>query len=152
MANFWYDHALYLIATKQIDLATDDIRMLLVMTNTTADTERSAATFAGLTTLDEYNGSGYASPGGALASLAVIEDNVNRLVKFSSAAKTFATLGAGTRQCQAAIIYKFVTALSSSIPIAFIDTVTGTPAFPFTGNGANVVLTPAANGWMNLQA
>lgn len=150
MANFVYDHAKYLLATGALDLSTADMRMLLVMTNSTADTEKDKATFAGFTTLDEYDGSGYASPGVALASEAVAEDNANNRAEFTSAAAVFTAIGAGTRQCLGAVLYKFVTALSSSIPVVYIDTVSGSPSFPFTGNGSNVTLTPNAEGWLQV--
>jgi hypothetical protein len=60
MTKFVYTPALAAIAKGEIDLATDDIRAALVMTNTTADTDEDAEFVGDVGTLDEYNGAGYA--------------------------------------------------------------------------------------------
>lgn len=150
MANFVYDHARYLLATGALNLATADMRILLVMTNSTADTEKEKATIGAFTALDEYDGSGYSSGGVALASEAVSEDNTNHRAEFTSAAAAFGALAVATRQGLGAVLYAFVSSLSASIPVAWIDTVTGSPTFPFTGNGSNVTLTPNAEGWVQI--
>lgn len=137
MANFVYNEAKRAILAGEVDLdLPDDIRVLLVMTNTTADTEDDTNTFAGFTTLDEFDGSGYTSGGVALTGEAISEDVTNNRAEFDANDAAFGALGAGTRQVQAAIVYKFITALSSSLPIAYIDT----GGFPFTANGSTVTI------------
>ena len=142
MANFIYNEAKRAIAEGEIDFGSGgtDIRALLVMTNTTADTETNVNTISGFTTLDEMNGANYARI--ALSSEVVNEDVANNRAEFDAADITWSALGAGTRQVQALIIYKHVGADSSNVPIAFIDT----GGFPFTANGGNVTIQWNAEG------
>lgn len=147
MANFTYTKALADLLKGLIDLTGDDIRMLLVMTNTTADTEPNVSTFDDVTTLDEFDGSGYASPGEAMTTLSVEQDNTNFRGEFHSDNVAFGELGAGTRQIQAAIIYKFVTNLAGSQPLFYID---DAAQLPLTANGAPVTMTKNAQGWYQL--
>lgn len=142
MANFVYNEAKNQLLRGGIDFTSADMRVLLVMTNTTADTEDDANTIGGFTTLDEYDGSGYSAGGSALTGETVVEDAGNNRAYFDANDLTFTALGAGTRQCQAAILYKFITNTASSLPVGFIDT----GGFPFTGNGSNVTLQWNANG------
>ncbi len=140
MANFVYNEAKRALLAGELDFDTDDIRCLLVMTNTTADTEDDVNTFAGFTTLDEFDGSGYTSLGAALTGEAVGEDAANNRAEFDANDVAFGALGAGTRQVAAAILYKFNTTLNDSEPIAYYDTVSAGPTFPFTANGGNVTI------------
>lgn len=110
------------------------------MTNTTADTQEDAKFVSDITTLDEYDGTNYARK--AYASEAVAADNTNNRGEFDAADVQYATLGAGTRQAQARVIYKHVGADSSNLLIAFVDS----GGFPFTGNGGNVDVTMNAEG------
>lgn len=142
MANFIYNEAKKQVATGGIDFASDDIRVLLVMTNTTADTEDDKDTLNDFTTLDEYDGSGYGRV--ALANEVVNEDAPNDRAEFDADDATFSSLGVGTRQCQAAIVYKHVGAESVNIPIAYIDT----GGFPFDGNGGDITFQWNAEGIM----
>jgi hypothetical protein len=121
---------------------TDDIRVLLVMTNTTADTEDDVNTFAGFTTLDEFDGANYTSGGVALTGEAISEDAANNRAEFDANDATFTAIGAGTRQVQAMIVYKFNTTVSDSEPLIFIDT----GGFPFSANGGNVTVQWNAEG------
>jgi hypothetical protein len=140
MANFIYNEAKRAFAEGEIDLGADDIRVLLVMSNTTADTEDDKNTIDGFTTLDEYDGANYARK--ALANEVVNEDAANDRAEFDADDVTWSALGAGTRQCQAAIVYKHVNDDSDSVPIAFIDT----GGFPFDGNGGDVTFQWNAEG------
>jgi hypothetical protein len=147
MANFVYTQAKAELLKGTIDFdAPDDIRALLVMTNTTADTEEDKTSFLGFTTLDEFDGSGYSSPGVALTSEAVSVDTVNNRGEFDADDAAFGALGAGTRDIAAVIVYKFITDLNSSLPIAYIDTVSGGTTFPFTANGSTVTIQWNAEG------
>lgn len=123
---------------------TGDVRAILVMTNTTADTEVDSEFISDFTTLDEYDGSGYARV--ALASEAFAVDLANDRWEFTSAAFTFAALGVGTRQCQGLLLYLHVTNDADSKPLMYID---GT-GFPFDGNGEDVILTPNAEGILQI--
>ncbi len=122
--------------------ATDDIRVLLVMSNTDSDVTEDALTFGGITTLDEFDGSGYSSPGLALNNQAVANDDANDRGEFDADNTTFSALSAGTRVIQACIVYKFVTNLGLSVPLAYIDT----GGFPITANGGDIVIAWNAEG------
>ncbi len=142
MANFIYNEAKRALAEGELDFGSggSDLRVLLVMTNTTANTEVNVNTISAFTTLDEMDGSGYARV--ALTGETVNEDAGNNRAEFDATDATFASLGAGTRQVKAAILYKHVGADSSNIPIAYIDTA----GFPFSANGGNITLTWNSEG------
>lgn len=149
MANFWYDEATRLMANGDLDLDTDDIRVALLMTNTTADTERDKTTIGGgtgFTTLDEFNGSGYSSPGQSVAGRSLSVDAAGHKTNVPATANTWTALGAGSRAIQGCIVYKFVSALATSIPIAWIDT----GGFPITASGADLVITWNAAGMLQV--
>lgn len=124
------------------DEAGNDLRLLLVMTNTTADTEQDTALLSAFTTLDEYDGAGYARA--VLAVQAVVRDDPNNRAEFSATSPVSfgATVAAGTRLAQGAILYKHVGADSANIPIAFIDT----GGFPLAGGGGPYQLAINAEG------
>lgn len=143
MANFAYTGFKRALLAGEMDLdAPNDIRVLLVMTNTTADTEADATTFAGFTTLDEFDGAGYTSGGVALTGEAVAADNANDRGEFDANDAAWTGISAGTRSIQAAIVYKFVTNLNASIPMAYIDT----GGFPFAANGGDITIQWNAEG------
>jgi len=143
MANFAFTNAKRAILAGEINLATDDIRVLIVMTNTTADTDDGTGMDAALLsaiTLDEADGSGYVRE--LLGSgAAVTADNTNNRGEFDASDITFDSLIQGTRQFQAIIVYKHVGADSANIPIAYID-----DGFPLWGNGADLTVSWNAEG------
>lgn len=143
MANFVYTIAASKLLSADIDLNADDIRVMLVMANTTADTERDATTISGFTTLDECDGASYARK--TLTGEAVNTDNTNDRGEFDANDIQWASLGAGTRNNQAMVVYKHVTNDADSIPICYIDT-TSPSIFPFNGNGGNVDIAWNAEG------
>jgi hypothetical protein len=144
MASFVTDNAKeqILLGTWDFSSGTPDIRVALMMTNTTCDIEKDKATNAGYTTLDEFDGSGYSSGGVALTSEAVSEDGANNRAEFDAADVTFSSVGAGTRQIAGALLYAFVTNFNSSVPIAWIDT----GGFPVTANGGDILISWNAEG------
>ena len=138
--SFAYTPAKYGIARGTLVWHSSDIRVLLVMANTTADTDQDAATISAFGTLDEYDGASYVRK--TLAGLATNEDDPNNRAEMDATDITWSTLGAGTRQAQAMVVYKFVTNDTDSIPILFIDS----GGFPFTGSGLDAVVTWNAEG------
>jgi hypothetical protein len=103
-----------------------DIRVALLMTNTTADTEADIDLMNAFATLDECDSTGYARV--ALTSEAVNIDDTNDRAEFDAADASFTGLGGdATRAIQGAIIFKHVTNDTDSIPIAFIDFTTDIP-------------------------
>lgn len=149
MASFIYNKAKtkLLQGSLNLDAGGDDIRILQVMTNTTTDTEDDAEFISGgtgFTTLDEMDGANHARKS---ATELVVENLVGNLAYFDDTDNpVWAALGAGTRQVQAMVIYKFVTGDADSIPIAYIDT----GGFPFTANGGDVTVTWNAAGVISL--
>lgn len=144
--SHWYNNGLRGVMAGEIDMNLDDIRVALLMTNTTADTERDETVLSGFVTLDEFDGSGYARQ--ALASEAVNQDNPNNRSEFDANDISFGALGAGTRQAAGMLVYKHVGADSANIPILWIDS----GGFPFTGNGSTVNVTWNAEGIAQLVA
>ena len=146
MANFTYDHAKPLLgpALLKID-GTHDLRLILVMTDTTAHTEFDKATIDAFTALDEYDGGGYARV--ALSGEAWTKDALNRRSELDASDAVFASLGVGNRKCQGAILYRHVTDDSDSVPVAWYDE---GGLFPFNGDGTDFTLTWDAQGLLHM--
>lgn len=129
MASNVFNSALTRILNGGIDLDTDDIRAKLLMTNTTADTEKDGiANVDDITTLDLCDASGYADV--ALASEAVNTDNTNDRAEFDANDISFTGLGGdGTRNYQGVLLYKYVDGTDANdIPVAFIEFTTPIPS------------------------
>lgn len=146
MANFVYNEAKRAIAAGEMNFAEAgiDMRVILVMTNTTCDTEDDVNFIDDWTTLDEYDGASYARQ--AIGTQVINEDVANNRAEIDGVDVTFTSLGVGTRQAQAAIIYKHVTNDADSVPICFIDT----GGFPFDGNGGDVTIQWNAEGILQI--
>lgn len=120
MASQIYNEFKEELAKANIDLDGDDIRVALLMSNTTADTENDGMNFVDdFTTLDECDGANYVRK--ALASEAVNKDDPNDRAEFDADDVTWSALGVGTRQTTGALIYKHVTNDTDSIPIAWVE-------------------------------
>lgn len=147
MASFWYTPAKERLAKGDLDWdeAGHDIRAMLVMTNTTADTDQDAGTISAITTLDEYDGSGYAR---AALTQSVVRDDANNRAELDANDFSFgATVGAGTRQAAGMVIYRYVDGTAANdLPIAYIDT----GGFPFAGNGGAINVTVNAEGLLQV--
>lgn len=144
MANFMYTTAKAKVMSGDIDL-TGDIRFLMVMSDTTCDSEEDKTFINQFTTLDECDGANYARV--PLVGEAVAPDDPNDRGEFDAndLAPAWAALGVGTRQNVAIVVFLFVNDDTDSIPIYFIDTCTGV-GFPFDGNGGVVNITWNAEG------
>jgi hypothetical protein len=106
------------LMSGDMDLNADDMRLILCMTNTTADTDVDADN-TGSYTLDEMDGTNYARQ--ALANEAVNVDDTNDRAEFDADDVSIASLGNGTRQMQGALIHEFITNDASSFPLCFIE-------------------------------
>lgn len=132
--SFIYTPAKERLAQALLDWreAGSDIRAMLVMTNTTADTDQDAGTLLAITTLDEYSGAGYSRQ--ALAVQAVVRDDPNDRAELGATSPVSfgAAVIAAVRSAQAALIYRHVDGTAANDqPIAFIDT----GGFPLNGGG-----------------
>jgi hypothetical protein len=138
--SFAYTRGKRDIALGDVHFDSDDIRLIPVMTNTTADTDEDAATVSAIATLDEFDG-GAAYPKAfanrdALASEAVNEDTTNDRAEFDATDFTFSALEAGTRSIAGIVVYQHKTSDADSVPLLYIDS----GGFPFTANGGDLTL------------
>lgn len=101
-----------------MDLNGDDMRLILCMTNTTADTDIDTDNTSGFT-LDEMDGTNYARQ--ALANEAVNVDDANDRAEFDADDVTINSLGNGTRQMQGFLIHEFITNDAGSFPFCWGD-------------------------------
>lgn len=120
--------------------AGNDIRVALLMTNTTADTEEDAEFVATFATLDEMDGANYVRKN--LGTQAVNMDTVNNRGEFDAVDVTWTALGAGTRSIAGFLVFKFVTNDAASPNIAFIDS----GGFPIAANGGDLTIQFNAEG------
>lgn len=100
------------------DLNSDDMRLILAMTNTTADTDIDLDNTSGYT-LDEMDGTNYARQ--ALANEAVNTDDSNDRAEFDADDVSIASLGNGTRQMQGALIHEHITNDAGSFPFVWVE-------------------------------
>jgi len=142
MASFVYTEAKRALLAGELDMDTHDIRVMLVDSTTTADTEEDATTISGITTLGELSGTGYARV--ALANEAVAADNANDRGEFDADDAAWTGIDAGT--AQAALVFRHVTNDTDSVPIAYIDT----GGFPIVTNGGNLTIQWNAEGILQL--
>jgi hypothetical protein len=147
--SFWYTPAKERLAKGDLDFdeAGNDIRVLLAMTNTTADTDQDAGTLAAIGTLDEYDGAGYSRA--ALAAPSVDRDDANNRAEITATSPISfgATVAAGTRSAQGAVVYRHVDGTAANDqPIAWIDT----GGFPLNGGGGPFELAINAEGLLQI--
>lgn len=144
MADQWYLPAAQKLAKADLDFDTVDLRVMLCMSNTTADTERNVTNLAGFTILDKFDGTGYTDID--LATVAVNLDAVNSRIEIDYADGSFgATVGAGTRQWVGLLFYVRVDGTTANdYPVAWKDLT------PNNANGGAVNLTINAEGALQI--
>jgi len=144
MASKIYNKALARMLTDFL-VTSHDVRAILVMTNTTVDTEIDAIDYIDdFTTLDEMDGANYARA--ALANEAAAEDDTNDRGEFDADNITWTSLGAGTRAIQGVLLYEHVTNDTDSEPIAFIEF-----ASTVTADGSNFQIQWSDEGILQAQ-
>lgn len=148
MAAFVYNVACKQSLDGDLDFnAPDDIRVLLL--EAASDENKDDATVqavlarAGTT---ELTSTGYSRQ--ALTGETTSQDDANDRAEFDANNATFSSVTqAGSETVVAAVVYKHVTNDSDSIPIAFIDNMTG---MPLTPNGSDITITWDAQGILQL--
>jgi hypothetical protein len=105
-------------ADMDLDEAGDDMRLILCMTNTTADTDIDLDNTSGYT-LDEMDGANYARK--TMNTQAVSTDDVNDRAEFDADDVSWTALGNGTRQVQGALIHEFITNDAGSFPLCWVE-------------------------------
>ena len=144
MANFVYTGAKLKIAKGDLDFDSADIRVKLCMSNTSADTDQDATNLTGITTIDEYDGSGYSEID--LAGASVAADNANNRAEVDYTDGSFgAAVGAGTRSWVGMLIYCRVDGTAGNdFPVAWHDLSSN------NGNGGAVDLAINAEGLLQI--
>jgi hypothetical protein len=135
--NFTYRDIKGALPRGEIDLESDDIRVLLVRVGSSAATEKDANTLAAFSDLREFDGTLYARV--PLAGQAVTENAPEDRWEFDADDADFGVLGPGSGQIAAAILYKHVGADAANVPIAYIDSVSAGAPFPFTPSGVTTI-------------
>lgn len=130
--------AIQQMMTGALDLSNDDIRVLLVDSSHNSDLDDD--TIGDFTLLSEVAGTGYSTGGVALTGEVVTHDSVNDRVEFDAVDATYSSVDGFTTA--GGILYKFVTNVGLSLPIAVITS----GGFPKTANGGDLVFTWNAEG------
>lgn len=125
-----------------LDSATIKVA-LLMSSNTLATAGQEDVTNLGGLTLDRCDSAGYADP--TVAAQVVNEDTGNNRAEFTFDPITFTGLPSCSRSIIGYLVYKFVTNDAGSTPIIYVPFST-----PIVPNGGNVVLTPDAEGVLQL--
>lgn len=122
MASQVYNELKKLVLQAGINLGSGghDIRVALLMSNTTADTQNDAIdTVNDFTTLDEFDGANYVRK--ALANETVAKDDTNDRGNFSADNPTWTALGAGTRSVAGALVIRHITNDTDSVPLLWFE-------------------------------
>lgn len=145
MASVVYNEFKRANAAAEIDLNADDIRAILVMSNTTADTENDGIVYVDdYTTLDESDDTGYARQ--ALTGETVTKDDANDRAVFDANDVVFSALtGNASRTYVGVVLYKHVGADTANPVIAYIEFTT-----PLAATSTQVTVPWAATGIMLL--
>lgn len=150
MASFVYTPAKERLANGDIDWTEaggSDIRCLLCMTNTTADTDQDAGTLSAIGTLDEYDGTGYSRA--SLAAQSVVRDDANNRAELTATSPISfgATVGPGTRSAAGMLVYEYIDGTpGNDQPIAWIDS----GGFPVNGGGGAFQVAINAEGLLQV--
>jgi hypothetical protein len=142
--SFWYTNALRAVMTQEINLQTADLRALLVMTGSTAETETDKLVLSDFTALSELDSVNYSRK--AIPDLLVTADTANRRSELDGTDIVWTALAAGSNPVIGMVIYVHTGADdSANIPIAYITS-------PFTPNGSDVTVQWNPEGILHLSA
>ena len=140
--SLMYTYGMTKFLNGGIDLDTNDIRMLAVMSNSTAPTDEDAQFVGDIGTLDEDDATGYVRV--ALAAEAVSAVTASDRAKFTSdPVGIVSTVADATRQVIGMVFFRFVTNDADSPVICYIDS----GGFPYTPDGTTKTISPHPDGW-----
>ena len=130
------------VANAQINWATNDIRVTLLMANQTVDVEPDKATVGDFTTLDEFDGLLNALPY-PVGGLSITNRSIGNALGASVAVAArylgddtlFTQLDAGSRQVRGGLIIQWQGTIGASIPLGYVDDFS-----PFTANGGDFLI------------
>lgn len=143
--SFWFTHARLRLARGELDLASADLRLALIMSGNTVSSQPDSSRLSGFTNLAECNSTaGYSRQ--AIASATVAEDTTYHLARFSFGNVTWTGLTSATGAIAGALLYHHVDGnATGQIPVAWYDDGMPTQAdgndFPFqcTTRGALLI-------------
>jgi hypothetical protein len=118
----------------ELDIRTQDWRVLLVASTTTAQDNPDARYVVDITTLDEYTGANYARQ--PLIDRAVVRQDSTNRAWLAAADVSWGALGPGTRPIANAVLYRHVGADSANLLIACL----GRGGAAFQGDGRTLTL------------
>ncbi len=117
----------------ELDLASDLLKVALVMLNTTADTEDQTVNLGDFTSLDEFDGANYTRL--TLSNVTLANDLATGEVILKADPLPYGALGTGTRPLVAVIVFKEVSAVDDTLnPILGVRT-DAAAGLPFTPVG-----------------
>jgi len=126
MASQVYNSFKDLLSNATFDWINDSIRVALLMTDTTADTDNDGIdVVSDIVNFDEFDGTGYSSGFGggriALAGLTKSDPDISDLSNLIADNLSGLSLGDGTRQIAGMLIYKHITSDAVSPVVCWID-------------------------------
>lgn len=125
-----------------------NVRAMLVMTWTTADTDEPEF-IDEIGTLDELDATGYSRQ--SLTGESVVDDWVNNRIELIADAINFSSPSAdASRYVSGLLLYEFVTDDTDSPVIAYYDEVASGQTFPFQVDGSAIVITPSSEGLIQI--
>lgn len=125
-----YTEALYLIVTQALNWDTATIKARLVMSNTTCDTQNVTA-LSGFTTIDTYDGAGYADV--TVTCGALVRVDASDLINFPATDITYTSLVAGTRTIAGILLYVDGVDDDARVPLGYLSEGSGE-----NGSGADL--------------
>jgi hypothetical protein len=134
------------------NVAAADIRSILVMTDTTCDTEEDSQTMSDFTTIDECDGVGYAELDHTVSSSAY--DATDDRWEIAVAGSQDYDGGSGsisgaTRNVQGHVVYRYVDGTDANdVPWLYSD---DPAAFPFTPTGGAAEFTSHGDGFIIIE-
>ncbi len=149
MADLIFQGGLLAMRDGSLD-PTPDVRLILVMTDTTCDTEKDTLTMAGFTTIDEFDGVGYVEIDCANVVWAYDSGSGEYRLDFDDEFFNVppATVAPATRDAQGMVLYLFVDGTDANdIPIAFTDS----GGFPFNAANGDIDFQVHADGFLFLR-
>lgn len=144
--SHWYTEATRALAEAELDWPLADVRVALLKTGTTADTERDVTTLAGFTTLDEVADASYSRK--ALATESVDKDNANDRTEFKSATPVEWTGLTTGGDVAGALFYLHLGADAANVPLFWQDS----GGYPFALVNDTFRIHMNAEGWAQARA
>ena len=151
MANIIYTNFMYQVAKNNIDMDTALFVAMLEEDASTYVPSKTHTTVAGMSGFVEVSASGYAREN--LGSNAITINNTSHRVEFDTADIDFGAIGSG-QEIKAIVIYVDggnPGTETDDIPVANIDTVSGSPSLPLLTNGGTVKFVIDSTGLFHIQ-